>query len=463
MPSTDRCQRRRLPYRADASATFSSIRDLPGAILLDSGSGTADAGRFDIMAASPDPDRSARLGPSPDAREVAQFFDRLSAIHRDAATPQKHDSEDLPFCGGLIGYLGYDAGLPLHGMCVPQVNAGKAALPAAEVGYYPWAIVQDHLHRRSVLVADMAVSDAEINDILQRVSRAQDACAPFELLRGFSSNLQAEDYAGAFRIVSDYIHAGDCYQVNLAQCFSAPYRGDPFSAYRSLRPLAAAAFAGYVDVDDGSALLCLSPERFISLHGRNVSTQPIKGTRPRSTDPELDRDIARELQGSSKDLAENLMIVDLLRNDLGRNCEPGSISVKSLFELHSYPTVHHLVSTITGRLQNERTAVDLLRDSFPGGSVTGAPKRRAMQIIAELEPDARQAYCGSLFYLCNSGRMDSNIMIRSLVALNDTMLCWAGGGLVADSNCDAEYRETFDKVGAFLRLLEANGLRQAPQ
>ncbi|MFN2327962.1 MAG: aminodeoxychorismate synthase component I [Chromatocurvus sp.] len=463
MPSTDRWQRLRLPYCADASVSFSSIRDLPGAILLDSGSGTADAGRFDIMAAAPDPDRSVRLSPSPDVSEVAQFFDRLDGIHRDAASSHERGGEDLPFCGGLIGYLGYDAGMPMHGMCIPQADSSKTALPAAQVGYYRWAIVQDHLLRRSFLVAEAGVSDVELNDILQRVTTAQDAYTPFELLSGFSSNLAPEDYASAFRRVKDYIHAGDCYQVNLAQCFSAPYRGDPFSAYRSLRPLAAAAFAGYVDVDDHSALLCLSPERFIDLHGRNVSTQPIKGTRPRSKDPVRDREIARELQDSSKDLAENLMIVDLLRNDLGRNCEPGSIRVESLFELRSYPSVHHLVSTIAGRLQNERTAIDLLRDSFPGGSVTGAPKRRAMQIIAELEPDSRQAYCGSLFYLCNSGRMDSNIMIRSLVALNDTMLCWAGGGLVADSDCNAEYQETIDKVGAFLKSLEASGLRHAPQ
>ncbi|TCO78275.1 aminodeoxychorismate synthase component I [Chromatocurvus halotolerans] len=462
MPSTDRQRHLPLPYRADASITFAAIRHLPAAILLDSGSGTADAGRFDIMAAAPDPDRSASLGPCPDARQVAQFFDRLNAIHRDVACTQAHDTFDLPFRGGLMGYLGYDAGLPLHGLRAPREDASQTALPAGQVGYYRWAIVQDHRHQTSALVADDSVPDAELRDILHRVNRAQQPCAPFELLSTFSSNLQAADYAEAFRAVNGYLHAGDCYQVNLAQRFRAAYRGDPFSAYRALRPLAAAAFAGYLDIDSNRALLCLSPERFISLSGRDVSTQPIKGTRPRSTDPLRDREIARELQGSSKDLAENLMIVDLLRNDLGRNCDTGSIRVESLFALHSYPTVHHLVSTISGRLQQGRTAIDLLRDSFPGGSITGAPKRRSMQIIAELEPDAREAYCGSLFYLCNSGRMDSNITIRTLVARNDTLLCWAGGGLVADSRCSDEYQETFDKVGPFLRSLEAGSQSKVP-
>lgn len=454
MSPADRQQCISLPYHADASAVFATLRDLPAAVLLDSGSGLADAGRFDIMAAAPDPQRSLTLPAAPDARDVDAFFAHLNRIHRQAAARCDTASAELPFSGGLIGYLGYDAGLPLHGLSVAQRAQASGSFPAARVGYYPWAIVQDHAQRKSVLVAENSVSRAELDEIAQRVHHMEAASAPFHLDHPFCSNMQATDYTAAFSRVSDYIQAGDCYQVNLAQRFSARYRGDPFSAYRKLRPLAAAAFAGYIDMSDGNALLCLSPERFIALHGSKVATQPIKGTRPRNSDALRDREIAAELQGSSKDRAENLMIVDLLRNDLGRNCQPGSIHVESLFALRSYPTVHHLVSTIRGRLQAGRTGIDLLRDSFPGGSVTGAPKRRAMQVIAELEPDARQAYCGSLFYLCNSGRMDSNITIRSLVAERGQLHCWAGGGLVADSRCDAEYQETFDKVGAFLHALE---------
>ena len=239
--------------------------------------------------------------------------------------------------------------------------------------------------------------------------------------------------------------------MNLAQCFSADYSGDPWHAYRRLRAVAAAPFAAFLDLEDNDALLCLSPERFISLHGNHVETSPIKGTRPRYDDQRADQLAATELRSSEKDRAENLMIVDLLRNDLGRSCIPGSIHVDRLFEVQSFPTVHHLVSTISGELQAQRSAIELLRDSFPGGSITGAPKRRAMEIIAELEPTARQAYCGSVWYISADGRMDSNIAIRSLQCTDGEVRCWGGGGIVADSQWQLEYQETYDKVGKFLK------------
>jgi para-aminobenzoate synthetase component 1 len=185
-----------------------------------------------------------------------------------------------------------------------------------------------------------------------------------------------------------------------------------------------------------------------------VETSPIKGTRPRHADPQSDRRAAEELRASEKDRAENLMIVDLLRNDLGRSCVPGSIHVDRLFELQSFPTVHHLVSTVIGELASDRQSNDLLRDSFPGGSITGAPKRRAMEIIAELEPSPREVYCGSILYVSADGRMDSNIAIRTLLCGDGEIRCWAGGGIVADSLWEQEYQETFDKVGRLLETLE---------
>jgi para-aminobenzoate synthetase component 1 len=200
--------------------------------------------------------------------------------------------------------------------------------------------------------------------------------------------------------------------------------------------------------------MSLSPERFMSLHGHRVETSPIKGTRPRHRDPVADDMASMDLRRSEKDRAENLMIVDLLRNDLGRSCIPGSIHVDRLFELQSFPTVHHLVSTISGELREECGAFELLRDSFPGGSITGAPKRRAMEIIAELEPDPRRVYCGSILYISADGRMDSNIAIRTLLCRDEQIYCWGGGGIVADSQWQREYQETYDKVGKFLNALE---------
>jgi para-aminobenzoate synthetase component I len=267
--------------------------------------------------------------------------------------------------------------------------------------------------------------------------------------------MDAEAYRSAFEQIQAYIRAGDCYQVNLAQKFSAPYQGDPWAAYCELRAIAAAPFSAYLQPAPDQAVLCLSPERFLSLHGRRVETSPIKGTRPRYPDRRADELAAAELRASGKDRAENLMIVDLLRNDLGRSCIPGTIHVDRLFEIQSFPTVHHLVSTISGELKEESSAAALLRDSFPGGSITGAPKRRAMQIIDELEPDDRQLYCGSLFYISADGRMDSNIAIRTLLCHAGEIACWGGGGIVADSQWQQEYQETYDKVGKFLLALEA--------
>jgi para-aminobenzoate synthetase component 1 len=316
-------------------------------------------------------------------------------------------------------------------------------------------VVQDHVLRRAVLVAQPRVPASRRRDLLARLrQRSFNRVRRFHLSGQFESNMSAGQYRDAFARIQDYIAAGDCYQVNLAQRFSAGFEGEPWAAYRSLRAVAAAPFSGFIDLGNDDAVICLSPERFISLHGHRVETTPIKGTRPRHADSVADLRAAEDLRSSEKDRAENLMIVDLLRNDLGRSCVPGSIHVERLFELHSFPTVHHLVSAISGELRHDRTAIELLRDSFPGGSITGAPKRRAMEIIAELEPHSRGVYCGSLLYVSADGRMDSNIAIRTLLCHNGTVRCWGGGGIVADSRWDDEYQETFDKVGRFLETLE---------
>ena len=277
---------------------------------------------------------------------------------------------------------------------------------------------------------------------------------PFKLLEHFQSDTSEAEYLQCFARIQAYIQAGDCYQVNYAQRFRAGYQGSPWTAYQALRAACPTPFSGYQTLPDGGAIISLSPERFLRISEGQVETRPIKGTRPRHTDAERDKAQADALLGSSKDRAENLMIVDLLRNDLGRSCTVGSVRVPELFALESYPNVHHLVSAVTGELAADKDALDLIAGSFPGGSITGAPKIRAMQIIDELEPTRRALYCGSLLYLDVRGEMDSSIAIRSLLAKDGQISCWGGGGIVADSNGQAEYQESITKVRVLLETLE---------
>ena len=261
-------------------------------------------------------------------------------------------------------------------------------------------------------------------------------------------------YAAAIGRIKHYLKEGDCYQINLAQRFSAPCQGDPWQAYLKLRKLNAAPFSAYLNMP-GVQILSSSPERFLKVSGRLVETKPIKGTRPRKKNAAKDFEQVRQLQNSKKDRAENVMIVDLLRNDISKTCQKGSVQVPELFAIESYATVHHLVSTVTGVLDAGRHALDLLKSCFPGGSITGAPKVRAMQVIEELESHRRGVYCGAIGYIGFDGNMDTNIAIRTLVHSSGTIRFWAGGGIVNDSVMADEYQETFDKAAAMLALLEA--------
>lgn len=442
-----------ITYCPDSCELFERIRDLPRAALLDSSHPYSVAGRYDILTAQPWETDQPSLDPGAGEAQCLEFFRRLEQFHAEYFAGVQ-PVPDIPFCGGILGYVGYDCGNGLHGVVQEQHPASTPVQLCA----YDWCVIQDHLMRRAVLVTQPRVRDGQRRDLLHRFSQAvRPPAVNFRLDGQFVSNFDAEEYQQAFEKIQAYILAGDCYQVNLSQRFSAPFDGDPWHAYRNLREVAAAPFAAYLSLDDDRVLMSLSPERFMSLQGRRVETSPIKGTRPRHSDHRADQRAAEELLGSDKDRAENLMIVDLLRNDLGRSCVPGSIHVDRMFEVLSLPTVHHLVSTISGELQADRGACELLRDSFPGGSITGAPKRRAMEIIAELEPHPRQAYCGSVLYISADGGMDSNIAIRTLLCDHGDMHCWGGGGIVADSQWQQEYQETFDKVGKFLDVLEGFG------
>lgn len=445
-----------LPYRADSAVLFEAVADRPWAVFLDSGLHYPGQARYDIISAEP----HVRLITRGNLTEVhgeaselsrADPFDLLRAqLAMDPAL-----RGELPFTGGAIGYFGYDLARRCEKLPVRARDIER--IPDMAVSLYDWAVVVDHSEQRTWLAGQGRDPDTDRKwDALVRlfstapVERRRTA---FRVTTPVTSNFTPKGYGHAFDRVLDYIRAGDCYQVNLAQRFTAHAQGDPWLAYQRLRRINPAPYSAYLSTPYAQ-ILSASPERFLRVSGGEVETKPIKGTRPRAGHDRLDAERIAELLASDKDRAENLMIVDLLRNDLSKNCATGSVKVPRLFEVESFATVHHLVSTVTGRLAPGRDAIDLLRGAFPGGSITGAPKTRAMQIIEELEPHRRGVYCGAIGYVGYDGGMDSNIAIRTLVHSRGTVRFWAGGGIVADSQREAEYQETFDKAAALLNLLQ---------
>lgn len=442
MPSLSRLI---LPYPEDSKALFSRLHHLRGSFLLLSCPGF-EGTRFDVFSALPLQKVALPwAGSVQESRLVSAVggMTRLLDLHRlDQGAEQP-----LP---GWYGLANYDLYAALQGLELP---AASLPLDLLQAGFYPSVVVVDHIEKQCCLLSlhgHEAHTEELLDALLHETIRAD--VAPFRLATAFRSNLSREDYLARFERVQAYLQSGDCYQVNLAQRFSAECRGDPWDAFNQLSAVLAAPMASYFDAGDFHCL-SLSPERFLSIHGQRITTHPIKGTRPRHPDPAQDQANAEALQNSEKDRAENLMIVDLLRNDLGRCCVPGSIQVTELFAVESYANVHHLVSTIQGNLRADIHPLQAFFSAFPGGSITGAPKRRAIEIIAELEPDNRSFYCGCAFYCDVGGKLDSSILIRSLVQHQGMIHCWGGGGIVADSVGEQEYQETLDKVGIILRTL----------
>jgi para-aminobenzoate synthetase component 1 len=444
-----------LPYRPDGAELFETIADLPWAVFLDSGPPGKRRGRWDILAADPYVSLVTRGGETeirgngpPSFSQEDPFQLLRTALGRAAP------ATDLPFPGGAIGYFAYDLARRIEHL--PEQAADREGLPEMAVGIYDWAVLLDHQAEAAWLVSagrrpldEQGWAALQVRFSAPPPSRTRE---PFRVLRPTRSNLSRESYRAAFERIQHYIREGDCYQVNLAQRFETGVAGDPWLAYRRLREINPAPSAAYLNLPFGQ-VLSSSPERFLAVREGRVETRPIKGTRPRLAQPDADAGQAADLAASAKDRAENLMIVDLLRNDLGKVCVPGSVATPRLFEVESYANVHHLVSTVTGQLAPGLDALDLLRAAFPGGSITGAPKLRAIQIIEELEPSRRGVYCGAIAYLGFDGAMDSNIAIRTLVISDARARCWAGGGIVADSDWQAEYQECLDKAAPMLDLL----------
>ncbi|WP_235039776.1 aminodeoxychorismate synthase component I [Vreelandella profundi] len=442
-----------LPYSTDPLGAFACLRKRPGAVLLDSGRPIA-TGRFDILSSDP----LATLEVSSDGMvsvesnqlsPPAQLANDAFAVQQWLLDQLKVPSEpsELPFLGGLIGYWSYDLGR--NTLSISDLKTSAASLPQARLGLYDWCITFDHVAQQAWLIATPERRRQVENWLAQEP--VQDSV--FTLSSTFKAELTPAEYVTRFDAVQRYIRAGDCYQINLAQRFYADYQGDEWQAYLLLRKATPTPFSGFMAWND-SAVLSLSPERFIQSREGQVETRPIKGTRPRGKTPDEDKALAEQLLSSRKDRAENVMIVDLLRNDLGRVCLPGSIRVPQLCHLESYPNVHHLVSVVQGTLADDCSPLALLKAAFPGGSITGAPKIRAMQIIDELEPCQRSVYCGSLGYVDVRGSMDTSIAIRTMVAEAGRLHVWGGGGLVADSQADEEYTETLDKIRHLIEALE---------
>jgi len=474
-----------IPYKENSEVLFNKIKDLPYACWLDSGKPESDYGRYDIISALPD----IRL--VTEGSETSIFRSTGSSFGHILASQHKSDPltllstelkklaihkpiANIPFSGGAIGYFGYDLNHHLNNKS-SRPSKPKSKLPDMHVGIYHWAIIQDHQCQKAFIVNLPECDERIIPLVRQRLEQQYDIDYPAAPLKvkALSPSIGRDQYIKQIEKINEYILAGDCYQVNFAQCFQGPYTGDPYSAYSQLRKVMASPFSAYLSLngslggslndqtqDDNAsnkrAIMSLSPERFLRTNGKSVLTQPIKGTAARDKLKGKDQQNAIELQESDKNRAENLMIVDLLRNDLGQHCVPGSIDVETLFGLQSFPNVHHLVSEIIGTLKEGANSIDLLRDCFPGGSITGAPKKRAMEIIDELEDRSRGVYCGSIGYINHNGDMDTNIAIRTVSCDGKSLHCWGGGGIVADSTPHEEYQESLDKINAILKVLAAS-------
>jgi para-aminobenzoate synthetase component 1 len=449
---------------------FSQVASCEWSILLDTAGSKKSDGRFNIMAWNPALMIRA-------ARGQTEFIDAINDTSCNVEEPPFEATEKylhkqvehlagtvdsqyahLPFIVGVAGMAGYDSGRFYE--TLPSNAIDDYETPDFAAGLYLQSIIED---TETGLFYYCSVDGTTQPDFFRSCSskpvvqsehgvfKQHDA---FAITQPFESNLTKEEYCLRLSAIHCYLTAGDCYQVNMAQRFTAHYRGDFWDAYCRLRETNQAPFSAYFHLPEGT-IASISPERFLSVKNGIVETKPIKGTRPRYADKQRDEESANSLLNAEKDRSENLMIVDLLRNDISKHCVPGSVNVPALFALESYEAVHHLVSTVTGKLANESTPLDLLASAFPGGSITGAPKIRSMEIIDELEPHRRNIYCGSIFYMGCRQDMDSSICIRTVLAENNKLHCWAGGGIVLDSQAPDEYQETLDKVSKIIPVLAA--------
>lgn len=445
-PSVARPIHQEIAY-GSAWSVVRRLADRSGLVFLDSAMPHPHLGRYSFVAADP-------VATTSSLTELRQAM---------ASLPLQHVDELPPFQGGAAGYLSYETARFLEPRLAERIP--PANIPPVEFRIYDRVVAFDHLYERAFAISTgypeqregprLTLASQRLGELLQQLGVAPAARPGHRTIRGWQSNLSRTDYEAAIRRTVDYILDGDIFQANITQRFSAPIPPgfDPLLFYETLRARNAAPFAAYLDFGD-VVIASSSPERLVHFDGMTAEARPIKGTRRREADPAKDAAEQQALRSSQKDRAENVMIVDLLRNDLSRVCDPGSIEVPVLCGLESYASVHHLTSVVTGRLASEYSPIDLIGALFPGGSITGAPKLRAMEIIAELERSPRNAYCGSLGYLSFSGRMDLNICIRTALFHQGVATVETGGGITRRSDPAAEYEESLIKVAPILEAFE---------
>ena len=485
-----------LEQAEDAVEVCSRFLDLPYLLFLDSAAPDHPDAHYSFLAADPvcvvrskGEVTEVWQGPagewtsvSGDALSVARALLPADAVDPIPGLP--------PFQGGIAGYIGYDWGAVLERL--PRPRFDDLHIPDVVLCLYDWVIAWDHRTKVAWLVSTGLPEAGQARErhartrmdlvrerlqgrensgmgeqflrasgpsLLPRLARSATPAPTYPAIGienadrlGLRSTFTRHGYLDAVSRVREYILAGDIFQANLSQRFQRQWGSRPYDLYRRLRRRNPAPFAAYLGFNE-VAVLSASPERFLRLDGQHIETRPIKGTRPRGLGPMHDAALGRALAESRKDQAENVMIVDLLRNDLSRVCRPGTVRVPELFAVEHHPTVHHLVSTVVGEIEPGAGAVELIRAAFPGGSITGAPKVRAMEIIAELEPTQRGVYCGSIGYLSATGAMDTSIVIRTYLLLNGQVYFQVGGGIVADSDPELEYRETLDKARGLIETL----------
>jgi len=369
------------------------------------------------------------------------------------------------FAGGWIALLGYDLGRDVERLPVHAQN--DLPFPELRLAFHEWVLAYDHAEGCWWFASLKPGTGADADALLRAhaVKRTSQPSPPIKvrtspLAPALHCNFTREDYEAAVRRALEYIAAGDIYQLNLSQRFESAWSGSGLSLYQALCAVSPAPFGACLNVGPGLHVASISPELFLQVRDRNVVTRPIKGTRPRGATPEEDQRLAADLEASLKERAELTMIVDLERNDLGKVCDYGSVRVVSPGELEAHPTVFHRVATVTGRLHERRSVAELLRATFPGGSVTGAPKKRALELIEELEPARRGPYCGALGWIGADGNLELNLAIRTALFDVAQGKAWyqAGGGIVADSDPAREYDETLAKARAFFTTLGAEPL-----